>query len=158
LLGASILILPLFAQSGDEIVSIPDTAFLYALIDVGVDTDRDSLISFNEAESVNYLGIMGRGITDMMGIEAFVSLDTLDCDNNNIETLNLSTLPKLTFLSCGYGNPIDSLDLSNNPGLTELYVIKNGTLTSLDISNNPLLKVLSCEYNQLASLDVSAIW
>ena len=103
---------PLLSQN----VAIPDTAFLYALIDVGVDTDEDSLISVAEAEAVTILSVMSRGITDMTGIEAFVMLDSLICDNNNIETLILPTLPELTFLSCG-SNPIDYLDISNIPGL-----------------------------------------
>ena len=127
MLGVIILILPAFAQSGDEIVNIPDTAFLYALIDAGVDTNEDSLISFNEAEAVNNLWIMGRGITDMTGIEAFVMLDTFACTNNNIDTLNLSTLSELVYLAVGY-NPIDSLDLSNNPGLKELWTEDCGTM------------------------------
>ena len=135
-------------------VAIPDTAFLYALFDVGVDTNEDSLISYNEAESVTNLWIMNRGITDMTGIEAFVMLDSLICDNNNIESLTLSTLSELTVLSCGL-NPIDSLDLSYNPGLTDLYAYYSN-LTFLNLSNNPLLKILSCEFNQFSNLDVSA--
>ena len=42
------------------IVSIPDTAFLYALIDEGVDINGDSLISYAEAEDVIILDVSGR--------------------------------------------------------------------------------------------------
>jgi hypothetical protein len=49
---------PLFSQ----IVSIPDTAFLYALIDEGVDTNGDSLISQSEADSVTELHIENKHI------------------------------------------------------------------------------------------------
>jgi hypothetical protein len=107
------------AQSDDDIVYIPDTAFLFALIEEGVDTNEDSLISFNEAEAVDALIVWNRGISDMTGIEAFVMLEGLICDNNNISSLNLSTLSKLFYLDC-WNNPIDSLDLSNNPVLYHL--------------------------------------
>ncbi|MGW8317526.1 MAG: hypothetical protein ACWGNV_18155, partial [Bacteroidales bacterium] len=45
-----------YAESS-PFVEIPDTAFLYALIDEGVDTDRDSLISYEEAETVISLNV-----------------------------------------------------------------------------------------------------
>ena len=38
-------------------VQIPDTAFLYALIDDGVDSNGDSLISFEEAETIMALSV-----------------------------------------------------------------------------------------------------
>jgi hypothetical protein len=151
---AFILIPQVIAQSGEDIVHIPDTAFLYALIDVGVDTNEDSLISYNEAESVSYLDVMGREITDMTGIEAFVMLDSLLCDNNNIETLNLSTLSELVFLTCG-SNPMDSLDLTNNLKLTDLYVYY-GILSYVNLANNPALRILWVRHCNLATLDVSA--
>ena len=63
-------------------VEIPDTAFLYALIDVGVDTDGDSLISHAEAEAITYLNIgdffKWYGIRNLDGIEVFVNLKHLD--------------------------------------------------------------------------------
>ena len=36
-------------ECGANLVSIPDRAFLYALIEEGVDTNGDSLISYSEA-------------------------------------------------------------------------------------------------------------
>ena len=64
-----------------SICHIPDTAFLYALIEEGVDTNGDSLISHDEAELITYLGIEGsweegkRGeIKNMKGIEAFINI------------------------------------------------------------------------------------
>jgi hypothetical protein len=151
LTGAFFLTLQGIAQNGD-LVEIPDTAFLYALIDVGVDTDEDSLISIAEAEAVSTLMIMNRGITDMTGIEAFVMLDTLICDNNSIDTLNLATLSGLEMLSCG-SNPIDSLDLSDNTELLGLYVF-HGELTFLNLSNNAALTRLELRYNTLTNLDL----
>ena len=72
-----------------QFVTIPDAAFLSALIEAGVDTNGDGLISTEEAELITYLAIAGnwdegkRGeIKNLKGIEAFVNLDTLRCNYN----------------------------------------------------------------------------
>lgn len=70
--------------SQDSIVSIPDTAFLNALIHVGVDSNGDSLISYEEGEAVTSLDVgmdsySSRGnISNMTGIIAFINLESLD--------------------------------------------------------------------------------
>jgi hypothetical protein len=48
--------------SNAQNVEISDTVFLYALVDVGVDTDGDSLISYSEAEEINSLHFINKGI------------------------------------------------------------------------------------------------
>lgn len=83
LLGMGVL----YGYSQDSIVSIPDTVFLYALIDEEVDTDGDSLISYGEAFDIKELDIShnfeNRGnISDLTGIEAFGNLIDLDCSYN----------------------------------------------------------------------------
>jgi Leucine-rich repeat (LRR) protein len=113
-------------------IEIPDTAFLHALIDEGVDANGDSLISYPEAEAIISLNVSGRGITDITGIEAFVNLDTLDCSSNSLT----------------------SLDISNNPALKGLY-IQDNQIDSLDVSGNTALHYLSFGGNRLASLDVT---
>ena len=90
-------------------VNIPDTAFLNALLEIGVDTDGDGFISYGEAEVVTNLNISDplnsrEGISDMKGIEAFVNLDTLNCSYRvNFQELNLSNNTKLKSLKCEGG-------------------------------------------------------
>jgi hypothetical protein len=60
--GILLLILLLFYQCKKEMVSEPladitDDLFLAALIERGVDTDNDNLISQTEAEAVTFLDI-----------------------------------------------------------------------------------------------------
>ena len=83
----------------------------------------------------------------------FRNLETLNCSNNKITSLDVSNNPKLTSLSCR-NNQLSSLDVSSNPALTDLYCDYN-QLTSLDVSNNTALTELDCDNNQLTSLDVS---
>ena len=108
--GSSIPEVLVFDPS-DTIVNIPDTAFLHALIDEEVDTNGDSLISYAEAETTISLWISENGISDMTGIDAFVNLDTLDCRNNQLTSLNVSNNSKLRYL-----------DIQNMPTLYEVCV------------------------------------
>ena len=90
----------------DDIVSIPDAAFLTALIEEGVDTDDDGVISFGEAKSVSYLRVLSTEIRDLKGIGAFVNLDTLLCRTVQISEIDLSKNIKLKCLSCDGCSPM----------------------------------------------------
>lgn len=166
----SIIIFSMIISSYAQIVSIPDTNFKNALIAEGVDTNGDGLISISEAEAITKLNIDGphdydwnygygygcdgnSGITDLTGIEAFANLDSLRCMCGNIESLDLSGNPKLTYLNCSY-NRISSLDVSNNPLLVYLVAGSN-QLAEIDVSNNPALERLTVPENLLTRLDVS---
>jgi Leucine-rich repeat (LRR) protein len=145
----------------DSIVYIPDTSFLYALIEEGVDSDRDSLISFGEAEVVTYLDLSRRSetesctgsISDLTGIEAFAHLDSLDCSCNQLTSMDVSKNEALQCLICAE-NQLSSLDVSNLVELSRLNVSYN-YLTSLDVSNNPELTSLHVWGNNLSNLDIS---
>ncbi len=156
------LLLPLFtvallSQCGDDepnpVVTIPDSNFLSTLIDQGVDTNGDGIISPEEAEVIISLDVQGDSISDMTGIEAFVNLENLDCSDNQLSTLNVSHNTALTVLDL-WNNQLTSIDVSNNTALTDLSCVSN-QLTSLDVSNNTALTFLACGFNQLTSLDVS---
>ncbi|MFO7932531.1 MAG: T9SS type A sorting domain-containing protein [Bacteroidales bacterium] len=134
-------------------VNIPDENFLEALIDAGVDSDGDSLISFQEAEAVHLLDLSQEGISDLTGIGGFVNLDTLICRHNGIAELDLSACISLQYLNCEFNN-LDSLDLSENTALTSVNC-SNNQLVSLDVSNCAQLGTLKCYLNNLTALDVS---
>jgi hypothetical protein len=102
-------------------VEIPDTAFLYALIDVGVDNDDDSLIHYREAEEITYLDVSDKNISDLTGIEAFYNLDTLYCSQNQLTSLDISGNRALKVLNCD-SNQLTSLDVYNNTELEYLHI------------------------------------
>jgi hypothetical protein len=77
-------------------VDIPDNEFLIALIELGVDTDGDSIISKVEAEAINYLSISHRSIPDFTGISEFINLDSLHCFDNQLTDLGLGWMPTLS--------------------------------------------------------------
>ncbi len=143
-----------------RIQSYISTSFLLALIQEGVDTDGDSQISKEEAESVDYLNVAGYDITDIRGIEAFVNLDTLFCGDNYFASLDLSANPNLKYLDCS-GHPfitVTPLQTLNLSGCTELTYLNcsSSNLTGLDLSGCTSLTHLDCSYNQLTYLDLSA--
>jgi hypothetical protein len=100
-------------ECGSNIVTIPDTAFLYALIDEGVDTDGDSLICYGEAEVIQNLDVSDRGITEMTGIEAFANLRTLNvCNNNFLTSINIGEMETLDTLNVS--DSVEIKDMGNS--------------------------------------------
>lgn len=142
-----------------NVVTIPDNNFLNALIELGVDTNGDGIISPAEAEVITFLDVSEDSISNMTGIEAFVYLDTLICSFNMLNSLDLSSNPALRFIDCN-NNGLTSLDVSNCTALEHLacestFGGKRNSLTSLNVSNNIALEYLSCGHNQLTSLNVA---
>jgi len=139
----------------EEIVNVPDSAFLDGLIADGVDKNGDGLISYQEAEATEALLIPPSGITDLTGLEAFFNLDSLTITLNPLSGIDLSANSALRYLECT-SCELTTLDVSNNLLLEELICGRN-FLTELDISNNQSLAKLVCNNNLLTSLDLSAI-
>ena len=81
-----LLVFPLLSQN----VAIPDTAFLYELIDVRVENNNDSLISYTEAEVVKNINLFKKNIHELTGVEAFTNLESLECFFNQFTYLDIS--------------------------------------------------------------------
>jgi len=168
-----ILLILIFQPSFSQNVEIPDTSFLSALIEKGVDTNGDELISVEEAAAVTYLDVSGEmecqwwictpigEITSLKGIETFINLDTLICSANLIDSLDLSKNTFLRYLDCSLNKRKDdtvrylkSLKVTECSALTYLDCSSNG-LKSLDVTKNTELLNLNCSNNNLLELDIS---
>ena len=141
----------LFGQN----VYIPDANFkAYLLSNQSINTNGDNEIQVSEATAFDGgIHCSYQNISDLTGIEAFTAITVLNCQINQLTSLNVSNNTALTELTC-YENQLTSLDVSNNNALEGLGCEQNN-LTSLDVSNNTALEVLACFENQLTSLDVS---
>ena len=139
-------------EKENNIVNIPDDNFLKALVEEGVDTDGDGLISLNEAAAVSSLGFSG-DISSLKGIEKFVYLETLTCLSNSLTELDLQKNSSLKELTC-YCSHLMTLNVSNCPELINLRC-NNNHLTFLDLSKNSKLKELRCGYTLITSIDLS---
>ena len=137
-----------------QTTAIPDPNFEQALIYLGYDTAPiNGSVPTAIISGVTGLDVGYRNIADLTGIEDFTALTSLNCDFNQLTSLDVSNNFALTALFCA-NNQLTSLDVSNNPALTELGCFDN-QLTSLDVSNNTALNYLGCGDNQITSLDVS---
>jgi len=136
-----------------QIVTIPDTNFLNALIEEGVDTNNDGQIQVTEAESVINLNVFGKYISSLEGIQSFNNLEALNCAYNQLSSLNISQNLNLEILFCS-SNQLSNLDISQNLNIETLDCSDN-QLGSLDVSQNMDLLYLYCVNNQLTSLNIN---
>lgn len=160
-----LLILFCFGLTNAQIVNIPDANFKnYLLNNTLINTNGDGEIQESEAAAQTFdLTVSGLNISSLEGVAAFSNIWILNCDNNNLTTLDVSMLPNLSHLEC-QNNQIANLDLSmnniawigcNNNGMTSLLLSPNagsigcqdnqlqtliipGTVSSLNVSNNLL--------------------
>ncbi len=136
-------------------VNIPDANFKAKLIALGVDTNSDGNIQYSEATAVTTeVDVTGLSIADLTGFEAFTNVPILRCTNNNLSSINLSNLPNLKTLECGFNSNLTSLNLSNLVALDTLRTF-NTNLSSINVNNLTSLKHLDCSYNHISSLNVS---
>ena len=83
-----------------------------------------------------------------------IELDSLECSSNQLSALEVNT--NLGYLYCGNNN-LTSLDLSSLifNGLHELRC-ENNAISSIDLANNANLKHLTCHNNLLQEIDLSS--
>lgn len=68
------------------------------------------------AEDVESIDCSSRNISSLDGIRIFINLKKLDCSNNQLQSIDVSSLRNLEFLNCQY-NQIEELDLRALPNL-----------------------------------------
>ncbi len=121
---------------------VPDDYFEQALIEYGYDTELDDSVFTASIESITELYISGYGsgdgqekgqIKDLTGIEDFAALQSLECSDNQLTSLDLSKNTELGVLNCSY-NEIADLILPVGGEFSQLYCWNN-QFTSLDLKN-----------------------
>ncbi|XCF05106.1 T9SS type A sorting domain-containing protein [Tamlana crocina] len=138
--------------SSPGLTYVPNNNFEQALIDLGHDDVLDDYVVTANISGVTTLNVSDRGISDMTGIEDFVSLVTLSCGSNGLGVLDLSGNALLEYLYC-HNNKLTDLDLSGAAKLKVLSCYLND-ISVLDLSAAPSLRALSCGSNALTALNV----
>ena len=82
------------------------------------------------------------------------SVTSIDCSNNYLTELDLTSCPNLTKVICSQNYNISVLDVSNALQLNELNCRYN-KIAVLDVTKNTQLIKLNCSVNQLSELDVT---
>tara|TARA_R110002167_G_scaffold58507_4_gene165732 strand:- start:614 stop:3208 length:2595 start_codon:yes stop_codon:yes gene_type:complete len=133
---------------------IPDLNFQAKLIlSYGVTFPMPNYCLTSDINTITNLDVSSQNIANLTGIEDFTALTQLQCQSNQLTSLDVSNNTALTFLNCYY-NQLTSLITTGLASLDSLNC-HNNNLTSLDVSTNTALYTLFCYFNQLSSLDVS---
>ncbi|MCX7549415.1 immunoglobulin domain-containing protein [Xanthomarina sp. F2636L] len=148
-----IFLIPSVNNTMAQTVSIPDTNFEQALIDLGIDTNGlNGNILETDALAVTSLNVNDSNISSLEGIEGFANLEVLFCQRNQLTSIDITQNLALEELECE-SNQFSSLDVSQNTALRVLGCALNN-LTSLDVSNNLLLEAIWCTDNNITSLNL----
>lgn len=122
---------------------------------------NDSVLTANVV-NVLLLNVSSLNITDLTGIEAFTSLENLDCSMNNLTSLNINNNTALVILDCS-DNQLNTLSIAYNTGILNLNC-QNNQFTTLYLKNNNNTNLSNANFNCTANnslycIDVDdAIW
>lgn len=144
-----------FSISIENINLIEDSNFEQFLIDIYIDKDQElnGVVDVDDIKRVEVLGLNGKKIKSLKGIEIFTNLQSLDCSFNQIRELDLSKNEKLSYI-LAHENELEKIEFGNKEAL-EFITIERNKLSKLDVSNIPNLKSLSCEGNRLTELNLT---
>ena len=135
-------------------VSIPDSNFEQALIDLRFDDILDGEVDKDRVDFITELILDDRGISDLTGISEFDDLVNLNIRNNEITSLDVSNNTNLLFV-WAEGNELETVDVSGLSSLEKLGLDRN-RLRLVDVRTNIGLQLLTLSENQLGSIDVSS--
>ena len=136
-------------------VHFPDIHLKTVLVaNTQLNTNGDGEIQKSEALSfTGSINVSNSTISDMTGIEYLVRMTSLNCSNNGLMHLELSSNVSLMRLDCS-NNKLNDLDLTNNTELLSLD-IRDNLLHSIDLTANTMLIRLFAQNNQLQVLDLN---
>lgn len=151
-----------------EWTSIPDANFENSLIELGYDDTFDRQVLTANISRIDTLILEHKRISDISGIESFVSLLYLSLWDNDFTQIDVSNLRQLRILGLSEC-PIATIDLSKNRKLIEIDFQHNSDrindpeypfgktlgFTELDLSNNVNMERVYLIANRLTELDVS---
>jgi len=130
---------------------VPDDNFEQALINEGLDNVLDNYVSTTSIDTVTDLNVDYDNIADLTGIADFTALRDLDCQYNNLTSLDVSQNINLTWLNCG-NNEIANLN-TGSIDIATIYCHQNN-ITNLNLSNNHYLRVIYADRNNLTILNL----
>ena len=111
-----------------------------------------SYITSSDVEGLTTLDLSNRNLGNVTGINYLSNLKTLILSNNNLTSFAYE-LPVLETLYCDQ-NSLQSINLSGMPALKKLDCHENG-LTTINVSNNPALTYVNAAENSLTSFNAS---
>ena len=135
---------------------IPDAKFEEKLIALGIDRDgKNGKVATESIAPVTSLSLSFSSITNLTGIQDFISLLSLECFGDNITSLDVSKNIALKYLGCR-STKLITLDLSKNVALTTFYCSSN-QLTSLNLKNGKNTLITTNSINLIGNPNLKCI-
>ncbi|MGE8554276.1 MAG: leucine-rich repeat domain-containing protein [Chryseobacterium jejuense] len=119
------------------------------------DVNKDGIISQAEAEAVNNLFLVQKGITSVEDLHFFKNVKMIMLDDNAIPSIVLKDMDKLNLFSCT-GCKVTSFKAENLKNLTSLYM-DNNLLEAISLKAVPKIDQLTLSLNHLKTIDLSQL-
>jgi Leucine-rich repeat (LRR) protein len=136
-----------FFNAGNII--FPDVVLKTYLVD-NYDENGDREISIEESENITAINCSEKGVTDLTGLEVCTNLQTLNCSNNSIKSIELPNLKQLKSVTCS-GCPIEKLNFDGCSSL--IYLNLQGATTNAIVGKSISIN----DYNQATTFYVSIV-
>ena len=135
----------------DEITNDFDPLFRQLLYNDGyIKTTKH--ITKKDVSSIFKLELSTKKLNSLNGIEHFISLTELYCDNNSLTELDLSRNINLDIVKAR-NNKLTKINVSHCSKMTELYLTEN-QLATVEIGDLKSLLTLDLSRNPISSLDI----
>ncbi len=113
-----------------------------------------SSVNFSSCDNIEYVDLAFNCISGEFHVRNFPALVQFDVSENALDELNIEGNQALRYLYCN-DNILDTLNITNCPGIIELDAGWN-ELTSVNVSGMPSLEWLSLNDNELTDLNVTS--
>ena len=127
-------------SSFSQYTYVPDDNFEQTLLNFGLDGALDDYVATEAIDTITSFYIPNKNIQDLTGIEDFIDLRELFCNDNNLSVLNLSSNTELFEVVCANNN-LTLLDLrnGNNEDLYAVSSMGNPSLSCINVDDINLL-------------------
>lgn len=162
LLTLSILFLATLISSA-QIVNIPDANLKNKLLnhDPVIDTNGDGEIQVSEANvytgTIDVSGAGANGIIDITGLEAFVNVNVIDLELNDLSSADFSEMTNLETLILSQNNFTNDGSLQLPTSLQKLFLEYSNLQGTFTLSGLPNLITLYLAYNDITGVDLSGL-
>ncbi|MFT6747309.1 MAG: alpha-tubulin suppressor-like RCC1 family protein [Glaciecola sp.] len=142
---------------GDSAIHIKDQNLLNAILAYTppIDTNGDSIITYNEALAVDSLNLSFQNILLFTGLEAFKNLKSINISNNLLASLDVSQLIYLQKLIASNNQIASLITFTNSNAGGRRSGTENDVLQELDLSNNNFENLDVSIFSSLDSFDGS---
>ncbi|PHS09692.1 MAG: hypothetical protein COA88_03690 [Kordia sp.] len=144
-------LLSLYCSSNN--ISLLDLRHNINLVTVSGRQNQFKGLYVQNSPSLKTLDCLGSSQLGFLDITQNTVLETLDCINTGLSTIDVTQNIVLDILKVGGNLNLLTLDISQNTNLTELSCYSSG-LTDLDVSNNTLLLDLDISNNDITAIDL----